>query len=247
MLLKGKTALITGASKGIGAATAHLFASEGANLILVARNRELLELQKKEIEQSYPVYVSLFEADISDPDQVKAMFGEMSRGKIEIDIVVNNAGVMLDAALLMLKADVMRQNIEVNLYGCMYVTQAAVKSLIRRKGGSIINLTSIVGVRGSAGQSAYAAAKSGVIGFTKSLSKELAALNIRVNAIAPGFIETELVAALPEHVREKTLSAIGMKRAGKPEDVAKVALFLASGLSDYVTGQVIGVDGGMIL
>jgi 3-oxoacyl-[acyl-carrier protein] reductase len=247
MLLKGKTALITGASKGIGAATAHLFASEGANLILVARNRELLETQKKEIEQSYSVEVSLFDADVSDLDQVKTMFGEIGRSKKEIDIVVNNAGVMLDAALLMLKEDVMRQNVEVNLYGCMYVTQAAVKSLIRRKGGSVINLTSIVGVRGSAGQSAYAAAKSGVIGFTKSLSKELAALNIRVNAIAPGFIETDLVAALTEQVREKTLSSIGMKRAGKPEDVAKVALFLASGLSEYVTGQVIGVDGGMIL
>lgn len=247
MLLKGKTALITGASKGIGAATAHLFASEGANLILVARSPELLKLQKKEIEQTYEVDVNLFEADVADHNQVKAMFGEISRDKKEIDIVVNNAGVMLDAALLMLKADVLRQNIEVNLYGTMYVTQAAVKSLIRRRGGSIINLTSIVGVRGSAGQSAYAAAKSGVIGFTKSMSKELAALNIRVNAIAPGFIETELVAALPEQVREKTLSAIGMKRAGKPEDVAKVALFLASDLSEYVTGQVIGVDGGMIL
>lgn len=246
-LLKGKTALITGSTRGIGAAIATLFASEGANLILLARNLEQLEQQKKELEQNQVISVAVYDADVADAEQVKEVFAEITREKKEIDIVVNNAGQMLDASLLTLKPEVMRKNVEVNLYGTFYITQAAIKALIRRRGGSVINLSSIVGVNGSAGQSAYAAAKSGIIGFTKSLSKELAPLNIRVNAIAPGFIDTELVAGLSAQAREKTLANIGMRRAGKPEDVAKVALFLASELSGYVTGQVIGVDGGMTL
>lgn len=246
-LLKGKTALITGATRGIGEATAALFAAEGAGLILLARNGDQLEQQKRKLEETYPVPVAVFTADVSDAEQVKAVFAAIAGAKMDIDIVVNNAGQMIDASLLTLKPEIMRQNVEVNLYGTFHVTQAAVKSLIRRRGGSIINLSSIVGTNGSAGQSAYAAAKSGVVGFTRSLSKELAPLNIRVNAIAPGYIETALVAGLPEQAREKTLANIGMKRPGKPEDVARVALFLASELSGYVTGQVIGVDGGMML
>lgn len=246
-MLKGKTALITGASKGIGYGVAQTFALHGANLILIARDISQLSLNKKSLEETYNVAVTVFQADITDISQIKNVFAEITQQKINIDIVVNNAGVMIDAALLMLKQEVMRQNIEVNLYGTINVTQAAVKSMIRKRQGSIINMTSIVGTNGSAGQSAYAAAKSGVIGFTKSLSKELAPLNIRVNAIAPGFIETDLVKGLTEQAREKTLANIGMKRAGTVEDVAKAALFLASDLSEYITGQIIGVDGGMVI
>jgi len=247
MMLQGKTALITGASKGIGYSIAHTFAAQGANLVLISRNLPALTEQKRYLEETFSIQVAAYQADVADIDQIKAVFAEIAGQKVNINIVVNNAGVMLDAALLMLKQEVLRKNIEVNLYGTINISQAAVKSLIKNRGGSIINITSIVGVRGSAGQSAYAAAKSGVIGFTKSLSKELAPLNIRVNAIAPGYIETDLVAGLPPQAKEKTISNIGMKRAGTPEDVAHVALFLASGLSEYVTGQVIGVDGGMMI
>jgi len=247
MLLKDKTALITGATRGIGLAIAQLFAENGAQLILVARNLDLLQQQKLDLESRYATNVYVHQADVSNLEEVKTAFTAFSQSKLSIDIVVNNAGIMLDAPLMMLKEDILRKNIETNLYGSFHVAQAALKSLVRSKGGSIINLTSIVGKNGSAGQSAYAAAKSGIIGFTTSLSKELAPLNIRVNAIAPGYIETDLVASLNEKAKEKTLASIGMKRAGTPEDVAKVALFLASGLSAYVTGQVIGVDGGMII
>jgi 3-oxoacyl-[acyl-carrier protein] reductase len=246
-MLQGKTALITGASKGIGYAIARKFAAHGAHLILISRDVLSLQKNKQVLERDFQVSVTIFETDVSDLEQVKRTFIEISQQKIDIDIVVNNAGVMIDAALLMLKQDTLRQNMEVNLYGTMYVTQAAVKSLIRKRTGSVINLTSIVGTHGSAGQSAYAAAKSGVIGFTKSLSKELAPLNIRVNAIAPGFIDTDLIAGLTEQAKQNTLSNIGMKRAGTPDDVANTALFLASDLSSYITGQVIGVDGGMVI
>jgi len=247
MLLKDKLALITGSTQGIGYAIAKLFASNGSHLILLARNLEKLQQQKALLEQQFNVRVHVFQTDVSNPDEVKKTFDIITQNKLLLDVVVNNAGIMVDAPLLMLKPEMLHNNINVNLYGSFYVTQAAVKSLIRNKGGSIINLTSIIGKNGSAGQSAYAASKSGVIGFTTSLSKELAPLNIRVNAIAPGFIETQMVASINEKAREKTLANIGMKRAGTPEDVAKVALFLASDLSAYVTGQVIGVDGGMII
>jgi 3-oxoacyl-[acyl-carrier protein] reductase len=246
-MLKGKTALVTGSTKGIGYSIAHMFAVNGANLILISRNIQRLQEQKEFLEQSFSVQVEIFKADVADINQVKEVFTTIAQQKNSIDILVNNAGVMIDAALLMLTQDVLKQNIEVNLYGTINVSQAAVKSMIRKRSGSIINITSIVGKNGSAGQSAYAAAKSGIIGFTKSLSKELAPLNIRVNAIAPGFIETDLVAGLSQQARDKTISNIGMKRAGTPEDVAKAALFLASGLSEYITGQILGVDGGMII
>jgi 3-oxoacyl-[acyl-carrier protein] reductase len=247
-MLSGKTAFITGATKGIGAAIATEFARQGANLILIARKAGELNTAKENIQKQFPnSSVTVFEADIADHQLINNIAKELNQQKIEIDILVNNAGVMADGMLMMLKPDAMRQNIDVNLFGTIYVTQALIKSFIKKRNGSIINITSIIGTNGNAGQSVYSASKSGIIGFTKSMSKELASLNIRVNAIAPGFIETDLVKNVSEQAKEKTLQNIGMKRFGKPEDVAKVALFLASDLSAYVTGQVIGVDGGMII
>jgi 3-oxoacyl-[acyl-carrier protein] reductase len=244
MLLSNKTALITGASKGIGEAIAQLYAEQGANLVLVSRNMEKLELLKNRLERSYDVQVAVYKADVSDFDEVKAAFKQINADKINVNIIVNNAGVMLDGILMMMKPDAIKQNLNVNTLGTINITQAGIKLLIKNRGGVIINMTSIIGTKGSSGQSVYSASKSAILGFTKSLSKELSALNIRVNAIAPGFIATDMTTHVPV---EKTVNSIGMARIGQPLDVANVALFLASDLSSYVTGQIIGVDGGMVI
>jgi 3-oxoacyl-[acyl-carrier protein] reductase len=246
MLLKGKIILITGASKGIGKATAELFAAEGACLVLTARNLTALESLKKELPSHSGEHL-VYQTDVRDYASVKTMFDELAARKIFIDCLVNNAGIMKDSTLQMLKPDSIQDIFETNTYGTIYNSQFALKSFLRKRGGSIINLSSIIGTRGSIGQSVYSSSKSAVIGFTKSLSKELAPLNVRVNAIAPGFIDTDLTKDIDPKVSEKNLQAIGMKRFGKPEDVAKTALFLASDLSAYVTGQIIGVDGGMVI
>lgn len=154
---------------------------------------------------------------------------------------------MEDATLQMVKPEAIENIYSTNVYGTIYPSQQAIKPLIRNKGGSIINLTSIIGTNGNKGQTVYGSSKSAIIGFTKSLSKELAPLNIRVNAIAPGFIDTDMTKGMDENFYKKNISSIGMQRIGKPEDVARLALFLASDLSSYITGQIIGVDGGMII
>lgn len=248
MSLQGKTALITGASKGIGKAIATELASDGANLILIARNRDQLHNLSDSLKQEFPLCeVHFFETDVSDPSSIKNLFVELQQLKLSFEILVNNAGIMIDGMLMMMKLQDMQSLFNVNVFGTLLMSQSAIKILIKKKSGSIINLTSIVGVNGSSGQSAYSASKSSIIGFTKSLSKELAPFNIRVNAIAPGFIETDLTANLLPKVKEITLSNIGLKRFGKPSDVAKMVLFLASDSSSYITGQVIGIDGGMII
>jgi 3-oxoacyl-[acyl-carrier protein] reductase len=175
------------------------------------------------------------------------VFEALSAQKIYIDCIVNNAGIMKDATLQMVKPELIRDIYETNVYGTILPTQYALKSFLRKRGGSVINMTSIIGTNGNLGQTIYGSSKTAIIGFTKSLSKELASLNVRVNAIAPGFIDTDMTKNMDPKFYEKNLQAIGMRRIGKPEDVAKVALFLASDLSAYVTGQVIGVDGGMII
>lgn len=248
MSLHGKTALITGASRGIGQAIATELASEGANLILIARSRDRLQNLSDSLKKEFPLCeVHFFETDVSDHVSIKNLFGELLQLKLSFDILVNNAGIMIDGMLMMMKLQDMQSLFNVNVFGTLLMSQSATKVLIKKKAGSIINLTSIVGVNGSSGQSIYSASKSSIIGFTKSLSKELAPFNIRVNAIAPGFIDTDLTANLSAKVKEATLSNIGLKRFGKPSDVAKIVLFLASDSSSYITGQVIGVDGGMVV
>jgi 3-oxoacyl-[acyl-carrier protein] reductase len=243
MLLKDKTILITGSSKGIGKAIARLFAAEGANLILLSRNIEATKALAAELENEYGVTVQAAQADVRNQEELKAIFNDLLLKGTILDAVVNNAGVMIDGMLQMVKDDAIKDTYETNVFGTMYSSQLAIKSFLRKRKGSIINLSSIVGTNGSAGQSVYSSSKAAIIGFTKALSKELAPLNIRVNAIAPGFIETDMT----QGINEKKPVTIGMRRVGQPEDVAKVALFLASDLSDYVTGQVIGVDGGMLI
>ena len=247
MLLANKTALITGASKGIGKATALLFAREGAQLVLLARSLNLLEDLKKEIEETTPAKAIIFRADVSVYEDLKKVFDELNQQKIYLDVLVNNAGIMKDAVIQMVPQNLLHEIYGTNVFGTINTSQLAVKSMLKKRGGSIINLSSIVGVEGNLGQSIYASSKSAVIGFTKSLSKELASLNIRVNALAPGFIDTEMTQGMDRKFYEKNIQSIGMKKIGTAEDVARAVLFLASDLSSYVTGQVIGVDGGMII
>lgn len=245
--LNGKTAIITGASRGIGAATAKLFAANGADLILLSRDTILLEALKNSLKSEFNINVDYFVADIRLEDSVKEAFKNIRALNKRIDILVNNAGIMEDAVLQMVKRDLIDKIYQTNVFGLFKVTQHAIKLMIRNRYGSIINLTSIIGTNGNKGQTIYGSSKSAVIGFTKSLSKELASLNIRVNAVAPGFIDTDMTAGMDPEFYKKNIESIGMKRIGKPEDVAKVNLFLASDLAEYVTGQVIGVDGGMII
>jgi 3-oxoacyl-[acyl-carrier protein] reductase len=246
MIIENKVVLITGASKGIGKAIAELFAKEGARLVLTGRDFEALNKLKK----SLPIYSDehlTYEMDVANIESIKNVFESLSSKKIFIDCLVNNAGIMKDATLQMVKPEIIEEIYTTNVYGTIIPCQFALKPLIRKRGGSIINLSSIIGTNGNLGQSIYGSSKAAIIGLTKSLSKELAGLNIRVNAIAPGFIDTDMTKGMDEKFYEKNLKSIGMRRLGQPEDVAKVALFLASDLSSYVTGQIIGVDGGMII
>lgn len=245
-MLPGKTALITGASRGIGREVALIFAKNGANLILISRSEEKLRSLKEEL-KIYKVEVNYYAVDITNTNKLKEIFSEIKKNKTIIDVVVNNAGIMEDAVLQMVKPEDVRRTYETNVFALIDISKKASRLMLRNRKGSIINLTSIIGVEGSKGQSIYGSSKAAVIGFTKSLSKELASLNIRVNAVAPGYIETDMTDNIDEKGAQKNLESIAMGRFGTTTDVAKVILFLASDLSGYVTGQVIGVDGGMVI
>ena len=189
----------------------------------------------------------VFKMDVTNEDEILQVFKALHEQRLFINCLVNNAGVMEDATLQMVKTELIHKIYNTNVFGTILPSKHAIKGLLRNRGGSVINLSSIIGTNGNHGQSIYGSSKTAIIGFTKSLSKELAPLNIRVNAIAPGFIDTDMTKGMDGKFYEKNLKSIGMRRLGQPEDVAKVALFLASDLSAYVTGQVIGVDGGMII
>jgi 3-oxoacyl-[acyl-carrier protein] reductase len=245
MLLKDKTALITGAARGIGRAIALQFAAEGADIAFTdLRVDENMESLEKEIAaigrkaKGYAADASDFQGSETLVDQVVADFGK-------VDILVNNAGITRDNLLMRMTESDWDLVIKINLKSVFNMTRAVQKHMLKARFGSIINMSSVVGVNGNAGQSNYSASKAGLIGFTKSIAQELGSRSIRCNAIAPGFIETEMTAKLPQDVREAWIKEIPLKRGGKPEDVANIALFLASDLSDYVTGQVISVCGGM--
>ncbi|MCE1201054.1 MAG: 3-oxoacyl-[acyl-carrier-protein] reductase [Bacteroidia bacterium] len=244
-LLEGKVALITGGSRGIGKAIAMRFAEQGASVAFSDLNRdELMENTEKEL-QALGVQAKGYAsnaASLTDSEklaeQILADFGR-------IDILVNNAGITRDNLLLRMSEQDWDLVMAVNLKSVFNLTKAVQRAMIKQKGGSIINMSSVVGVNGNAGQSNYSASKAGMIGFTKSIAQELGSRGVRCNAIAPGFIETEMTHKLPDDVRQQWISTIPLRRSGKPEDVADVAVFLASDLSAYVTGQVISVCGGM--
>lgn len=246
MLLKDKVALITGASKGIGCSTARLFEAEGAILVLTSRTEAGLSAIKSELKFPNRHFFCLL--DVASLKSVDNLFVEINKQKIILDILINNAGIMLPPKTFnLIEEEDYNLLFNTNVLGTMHVIKYALKHFLRKRQGSIINISSILGTKGTVGQSVYSSSKSALLGFTMSLSKELAPINIRVNCVAPGFIETDMTTGIENSIREKTIASIGMKRIGKPEDVSKVILFLASNLSDYVTGQTIGVDGGMVI
>jgi 3-oxoacyl-[acyl-carrier protein] reductase len=245
MLLNGKTALITGAARGIGRSIALAFAAAGADVAFTDLNYdENMQSLENELQamgrkgKGYASDASDFAGSESLVDKVVADFGK-------IDVLINNAGITRDNLLMRMTESDWDLVIKVNLKSVFNMTRAVQKYMLKQRSGSIINMSSVVGVNGNAGQSNYSASKAGLIGFTKSMALELGSRSIRCNAIAPGFIETEMTSRLPQDVREAWINDIPLKRAGKPEDVAKAAIFLASDLSEYVTGQVLHVCGGM--
>ena len=247
MLLEGKIALVTGASRGIGRAIALKLAAEGAKVAVnYAGSVEGANEVKKAIEDAGGEAV-VIGANVSKSDDAEKMVNEVAEKFGGIDILVNNAGITRDGLLARMKNEDFDAVIDTNLKGVFYTARAAAKIMMKARKGRIINMASVVGITGNAGQANYSAAKAGVIGFTKTVAKELAGRGITVNAIAPGFIETDMTAVVPEKAKDAMLQSIPVKRAGKPEDVANAVLFLASDMSSYITGQVLNVDGGMVM
>jgi len=245
--LNGKVALVTGGSRGIGKAIALALASEGCNVAFTYRSAES---QAKEVEQqiiSLGREAKRFHANVASSSETKSVVDAVVAQFKRLDILVNSAGITKDGLLMRMKEEDFDDVIDTNLKGVFNFTQSASKQMMSQRAGKIINITSVVGVTGNAGQSNYAASKAGIIGFTKSIAKELASRSIQVNAIAPGFIETEMTGALNEEQRKVILEKIPAKRIAKPEEIASVVCFLASAHADYITGQTICVDGGMVM
>ena len=247
-LLTDKVCLITGASSGIGFAIARLFAINGAVVYVNSSKEDKVDRAVSIIrEESKNERVFALSFDINDYEAVSDGIRKVYSLHKKIDVLVNNAGIAPSGLTGFTDPKVIESTFNTNVLSLINITQLAVKLMLRKGSGSIINLSSIMGINGASGMSSYSASKAAVIGFTKSLSKEVASKNIRVNAIAPGFIDTDMARGIDEKLYEERLSSIGMKRIGSPEDVANMALFLASEMSSYITGQVIGVDGGMVI
>lgn len=245
-LLDGKTALITGASRGIGRGIAEIFAQQGANVAFtyLSSDEKARELEK-ELGQ-YGTQIKGYKSDASNYDSAQELINAITNDFETLDAVINNAGITRDGLLMRMSEEDWDAVINTNLKSAFNVVKAAQRTLLKQRFGSIINISSVVGVKGNAGQANYAASKAGMIGFTKSVALELGSRNIRCNAIAPGFIETEMTAKLDEKVVDEWRNAIPLKRGGSTEDVANLCLFLASDMSTYITGQTINVCGGML-
>ena len=242
-----KTVLITGGSRGIGKAVAIKFAEKGNQIIInYVSEKTDTEKLKNELLEAGAKDVLLIKADVSNSEDVKNMVKESIEKFEKIDILVNNAGITKDNLLMRMSEEEFDKVIQINLKGTYLVTKEVTKYMMKKRSGSIVNLASVVGVAGNAGQCNYAASKAGIIGFTKSIAKELASRNIRANAVAPGFIETDMTNVLKEEIKENINSQIPLRRMGSAKEVAELVYFLVEDASSYITGQVINVDGGMI-
>ncbi len=245
-LLEGKTVIITGASRGIGKGIAQVFASHGANVAFTYSSSAESALALENELNATGIKSKGYQSDAANFDQAQKFVDDVLAEFGSVDILINNAGITKDNLLMRMSEEDFDKVIEVNLKSVFNMTKAIQKTFLKQRSGSIINMSSVVGVKGNAGQTNYAASKAGVIGFTKSVALELGSRNIRCNAIAPGFIETEMTAKLNEDVVQGWRDSIPLKRGGSTQDVANACLFFASDLSAYVTGQVMNVDGGML-
>jgi 3-oxoacyl-[acyl-carrier protein] reductase len=248
LILSGKICFVTGSTRGIGWATAETLSRYGATVILNGRTpSELLEERRRTLQERLGQPVLALAGDVGDPADVEACYAQIFKEYKRLDVLVNNAGTMQDALLGMISKDLIQSVINTNVTGAILHLQAAARLMARARSGSIINLTSIIGRMGKEGQTVYASSKAALIGMTLAAAKELAPKGIRVNAIAPGMIDTEMTRQLPPDRHAAAVNSIKLGRIGRPEEVAQAVLFFASDLSSYVTGQVLGVDGGMVL
>ena len=246
MLLEGKVAIVTGASRGIGKAIAQQFIAQGAKVAFTYRSSaEAAAALEQELSAGGGT-VKGFQSDAASMTDAERLVGEVVDAFGTVDIVINNAGITDDTLLMRMTEEQWDRVISVNLKSCFNLTKAVMRTMLKARAGSIVNISSVVGVQGNAGQANYAASKAGILGFTKSVALELGSRNIRCNAIAPGFIETEMTAKLDADTVQGWRDAIPLKRGGTPEDVANLCVFLASDMSAYITGQTLKVDGGMI-
>jgi 3-oxoacyl-[acyl-carrier protein] reductase len=247
MELKGKVALITGGSRGIGKAICETLAKMGASIVIADIDLETAQKTAEEIKNNFSIETLPIKVDVTNTESVQEGIKKILDTFGTIDILINNAGITKDSLILRMKDEDWHQVLQVNLYGVFNCTKEVAKIMIKKKSGKIVNISSVIGLIGNIGQANYAASKGGVIGFTKSIAKELASRGINVNAIAPGFIQTEMTEKLPDQIKKDILEKIPFKRFGKPSEVASVVGFLVSEASSYITGQVIVTDGGMVM
>jgi 3-oxoacyl-[acyl-carrier protein] reductase len=245
MELAGKTALITGSNRGIGKAIAQKLAENGADIIITAPIKSDAESAANDIKERYNVKTYAFELNLLDINSIEDTVKEIEK-TTTVDILVNNAGITKDNLFIRMKKEEWEDVIKVNFTSIFYITQPIVKQMIKKRWGRVINISSVVGIMGNAGQTNYSATKAALIGFTKSLAKEVGSRGITVNAVAPGFIDTPMTQGLPEDIKEAYKKQIPLGRFGSPEDVANAVLFLASEKASYITGEVINVNGGML-